>query len=178
MQQVCLKLCLFRGSQLFWWPTPCYELVCDICGYKATTANLLTLHKENRHEGVVYGCDICQLKTITKNFLTVYRQVQHEGKRMNCSHCDYKAKSRWKLNMNFQRKQENVTYSCTECDHKTTKQVLENYTKASNVMIANMLQLSHAIWSITLNQNIIVKNKQPLEHKILKKSVVKLLGGC
>ena len=128
------------------------QLVCDICGYKATRATMLTLHKESKHEGIVYGCDICQFKTITKNFLTVHRQVQHEGKRMNCSHCDYKAKSRWKLNINFQRKHENVTYSCTECDHKTTtKQVLENHTKASNVMIANMLhyptqsEVSHQI---------------------------------
>lgn len=99
---------------------------CDECQKSFQTESGLKIHKEVKHDGVVYSCKSCNYKTQHKQTLkrhskTYHGEESHIGKelRLPCPDCSFTTLSKQSLKIHITAQHDGITFNCDECDYTT-----------------------------------------------------------
>ena len=69
---------------------PIYPQMIDNTACESRPKNLLTFHRDTKHQGQMYSCEKCERQFTQKKNLKVHFESQHEGKVYPCNLCDAK----------------------------------------------------------------------------------------
>ena len=97
-------------------------LKCEQCPKTYQTQDGLRIHREVKHEGLVYRCETCNYKTQYRKQLRDHSQRYHEkgGLIFSCTQCPFKTASKTSLKTHMAGKHGNDIFSCNECDFTST----------------------------------------------------------
>ena len=104
---------------------------CDLCEFAAPSAAKLKIHKERKHQLIVYRCDLCDYGAATSSILKQHKQSKHEGIRYPCDQCSYVSTQSSLLKRHVTSKHLGIKYSCDKCEYtadrkETVKQHMIN----------------------------------------------------
>jgi len=95
---------------------------CDQCNKQFSGKQILKIHIQSKHEGVMFACNQCDKKFTQQGHLATHIKSKHEGVKYPCNQCDYQATQHGNLITHIKSKHEGVKYACNQCDHQATQQ--------------------------------------------------------
>ena len=122
--------------------TQAKKFSCDLCDYVTKRKYYLTVHKDGKHEGVVYPCSKCDYKGTTKTYLHNHTKNVHSAKETHpCDMCGFLAKNKTYLNAHKKRAHGDKIFKCDKCNYQAVfKCVLETHQKKVHKESINQLR--------------------------------------
>ncbi|XP_035662233.1 zinc finger protein 813-like [Branchiostoma floridae] len=97
----------------------CY--VCDVCGFKTSTAHRLSQHRKRHKEEKPFMCGECGYRACHKYRLVRHMRTHTDEKPFKCNHCNYKTSHKRYLVEHMKTHSDAKPYRCEICDYQTYK---------------------------------------------------------
>ena len=118
---------------------------CDLCDYSCVTADLLTIHRRSKHEGLRYRCSQCSCLFQSKGALAVHSTAKHDGSYRYSDDC--------------------IVFCCSDCGFSTTtSSLLRSHREDQHGLIEEPTELRNPASCITVK---VVEN-EPKGKSVLK----------